>query len=236
MPDKVRSLIKNSRIEDYPIDQEEVRIKKLIIDSYDDWIVRAYCRSRFHIINSNFLETIEQHLPAEAVVLDIGCGFGLFSLYFAMRQGKRRVYGFDINERRINLANHTASKLGVQNAYFRVGDATSYRFDDKFDAVIALDILHHIDRSNGDRILESAYTHLNPEGVLLIKDVNVRPYWKMLFTYAMDKAMDIRRSVYYRHVKTWREKITEVGFEPIYIYYLNDYLPYPHILLVCHKS
>ena len=54
-----------------------------VIRAYDDPIVRAYCWGRFWILRQRFLDEIGQYLPARDRVLDLGCGFGLFSLYYA---------------------------------------------------------------------------------------------------------------------------------------------------------
>ena len=54
-----------------------------VIAAYRDPIVRAYCWGRFWILRQRFLDEIGQYLPARGRVLDLGCGFGLFSLYYA---------------------------------------------------------------------------------------------------------------------------------------------------------
>jgi 2-polyprenyl-3-methyl-5-hydroxy-6-metoxy-1,4-benzoquinol methylase len=54
-----------------------------VISAYDDLVIRAYCRGRFLILRGRFLDEIGQYLPEEGTILDVGCGFGLFSLYYA---------------------------------------------------------------------------------------------------------------------------------------------------------
>src|SRR5262245_55940820 len=75
-----------------------------IIRAYDDPVVRAYCWLRFGILRQRFLDEIGQYLPDAGPVLDIGCGFGLFSLYYAATGPRRFVRGLDLNPRRIALA------------------------------------------------------------------------------------------------------------------------------------
>ena len=232
---ELKPIVGQSNIEVYRKSTREEAIKTRIVQAYSNFVIRVYCHIRFRIINSQFLETIEQHMPSQARILDIGCGFGLFANYFAMNDTSRAVYGADIDSSRILEAQQTAEKLGLTNVHFTVADAANYTFADKFDAVVMLDLLHHIDRSNANRLIEAVYHHLREGGVYLIKDVNVRPYWKMLFTFILDKLMDRERSVHYRDAKAWKALLYEVGFRDVKIYYINDYLPYPHVLLVCQK-
>ena len=70
---------------------------KRIIRAYDDPIVRAYCWARFGILRQRFLDEIGQYLPEAGPVLDIGCGFGLFSLYYAATGPRRFVRGLDLS-------------------------------------------------------------------------------------------------------------------------------------------
>src|SRR5437867_10343105 len=89
-----------------------------VIRAYDDWIVRAYCWTRFWILRQRFLDEIGQYLPDTGSVLDIGCGFGLFSLYYAATGPRRLLRGIDINRRRIALARRAAARLGLDNAVY----------------------------------------------------------------------------------------------------------------------
>ena len=54
-----------------------------IIRSYSNLIIRSYCTVRFHVIPLRFLNELSQYMPDQGTVLDLGCGFGLFALFFA---------------------------------------------------------------------------------------------------------------------------------------------------------
>src|SRR5216117_2955117 len=75
-----------------------------IVRHQPDAIVRAYSRVRFLILRQSFLEAIGQYFPERGEILDLGCGFGLFSLYYAIMGPERRVTGVDLNPRRIEMA------------------------------------------------------------------------------------------------------------------------------------
>src|SRR2546429_2665267 len=98
-----------------------------IVRAYDDPVVRAYCWARFLVLRQRFLDEIGQYLPAEGPVLDIGCGFGLFSLYYAATQPRRFVRGLDVNGRRVALARRAAARLGLANVAHEESHARDFK-------------------------------------------------------------------------------------------------------------
>jgi predicted RNA methylase len=109
---------------------------KRIIRAYDDPIVRAYCWVRFGILRQRFLDEIGQYLPEAGPVLDIGCGFGLFSLYYAATGPRRLLRGLDLDTRRIALARRAAGRLGLDNVAYEVGDARDFKGDGEVGACL----------------------------------------------------------------------------------------------------
>lgn len=71
--------------------ESHAEIKKRIIGSYTGWVVRVYCYVRFLIMNVRIMEEIEQYLHKNGRVLEVGCGFGLFSLNFASCEEGRTI-------------------------------------------------------------------------------------------------------------------------------------------------
>src|SRR5215468_2880483 len=161
-----------------------------VIRAYDDPIVRGYCWGRFWILRQRFLDEIGQYLPERGRVLDLGCGFGLFSLYYASIRPGLRLDGLDRNPRRIAMARAAAARLGLENARYAVGDVMEFRGDAAFDAAYMLDIVHHIPEEAVRPLLEEVAKILPAGGRLLIKDVDRRPAYKRWFTHALDKVMD----------------------------------------------
>src|SRR5205807_299794 len=95
-------------------------------------VVRAYCWLRFGILRQRFLDEIGQYLPPSGEVLDLGCGFGLFSLYYASIAPGRFVRGLDVNGRRIAMARHAAERLAIANVAYRQGDARDVGGDGEY--------------------------------------------------------------------------------------------------------
>jgi len=210
------------------------QITRRIVTTYSG-IVRAYATVRFRIIPLRFLEEIAQYLPESGRVLDLGCGFGLFALFMAMRRPSLEVLGVDLNTSRIAIARRSATELGVRNVRFIDADLRKWRDDRPIDAVYALDVFHHLPVSAGNELLAHLYERLPPGGLMLLKDVDTQPRLRLYFTYLLDLLMAPRDPTSYRSVETWRACLGGIGFSPVYAHYMWDVLPYPHMLLICSK-
>jgi 2-polyprenyl-3-methyl-5-hydroxy-6-metoxy-1,4-benzoquinol methylase len=205
-----------------------------IVDVYDSFIIRAYCKARFKIININILQMLGLCLREKRRILDIGCGFGLFGCYFASMYPEMTYTGYDLNKGRIDQANRAAKKLGLKNVHFKVGDARDIDINDEFDAILMVDLLHHIDDAAKVRLLETCRAHLAPEGRLVVKDVTTHPFFKIAFTWALDVVMTHSFDMWYWGEKRFYETLG-LHFNRVEMYPIVDWLPYPHIIYLCEN-
>jgi 2-polyprenyl-3-methyl-5-hydroxy-6-metoxy-1,4-benzoquinol methylase len=205
---------------------------KRIIRAYDDPIVRAYCWARFGILRQRFLDEIGQYLPEAGPVLDIGCGFGLFSLYYAATEPRRFVRGLDLSGGRIALARRAAARLGLDNVAYEEADARDFKGDGEVAAVYMLDIVHHVPPRTVPPLLRALRASLPRGGRLLIKDVDTHPIAKRWFTWVLDRAMAPRTPVRYWSADELGGALTDAGFT-VHRHLMVDVLPYPHVLYVC---
>jgi 2-polyprenyl-3-methyl-5-hydroxy-6-metoxy-1,4-benzoquinol methylase len=203
-----------------------------IIRAYDDPVVRAYCWIRFGILRQRFLDEIGQYLPAEGTVLDVGCGFGLFSLYYAATGPRRVLRGLDVNARRIALARRAARRLGIENVAYEEGDARDFKGEGDVAAAYMLDIVHHVPASAVAPLIRQLRRALMPGGILLVKDVDTRPVAKRWFTWTLDKLMSPATPVHYWSADALCAVLESAGFV-VRRHLMVDVLPYPHILYVC---
>lgn len=208
---------------------------RAVIGAYDDFIIKAYARIRFQIIRQRFLEEIGQYLPEKGQILDVGCGFGLFSLYYALGNPALAFTALDYNTRRIDKAQRAARKLDLQNVDYRVGDARSLILEQQFDAAYMLDIVHHVPPEAVPPLLQTIHRSLASGGVLLVKDVADRPAFKRWFTWWLDKLMDWRTPVHYWPAAELKRVLEQVGFT-VHVHHMIDILPYPHVLFICRKK
>jgi len=203
--------------------------------AYDSRITRWYIFARFRIIHINILDLLDRLVPPAGPILDLGCGFGLFSIYLALRNPSRSILGIDLSEKRIQMARRAAQKLGVQNVGFRGADITTFPYTEKWNGIYCLDILHHITPPARESLLNTFPKILSPEGILIIKDVATKPLWKMAFTWLLDQLVAGPCRVWYQSAEAQAREIHQAGFEVQYDY-IRDLLPYPHVIFRCKKE
>ena|SRR5438128_8488942 len=205
-----------------------------IVASYDHPIVRLYSRTRFIILRERFLEEIGQYLPTTGRVVDIGCGFGLFALYFAARSPGIHIHGIDLNSRRIEWARAAAQRLGIENVRFEACNARDFQSSDNLHGAYMLDMIHHIPPDGVRPLIEHLTGRLNANARLVIKDVDSSPFRKIAFTWLLDKLMDFRAPVCYWPQNQVIELLQSVGLV-VHRHALVDILPYPHMLYIGQK-
>jgi len=106
-------------------------------------------------------------------VLDIGCGAGGKSLYYASA-GAEKVVGIDTEEKYAEESAALADKLGLSEKFeFICGDAAKMTFPDmSFDTIIMNDAMEHVDDPKA--VLNECMRVLAPGGRLYI---NFPPYY-----------------------------------------------------------
>ena len=204
-----------------------------VVESYDDWMIRAYSRARFIILRQRFLDEIGQYLPVSGDVLDLGCGFGLFSLYYAQTRPEL-LHGIDRDARRIGIAREAGRRLGLANVHYTVDDARAFRATRAYAGAYMLDILHHVPPEAVRPLLAELYAALAPGACLTVKDVDRRPAYKRWFTHALDLVVSPGSPPHYWAAETLHAALEETGFR-VHRHAMVDFLPYPHVLYVCRK-
>jgi 2-polyprenyl-3-methyl-5-hydroxy-6-metoxy-1,4-benzoquinol methylase len=187
------------------------------------------------ILRQPFLEELDQWLPKAGRILDLGSGFGLFSLYFATTQPGRSIVGVELNGRRVAEATRSAQRLGRDNVEYQNANVLEWNANGSFDAIYMLDVVHHLPEESVSHFFERIEKLLKPGGVLLVKDVSDKPYHKMLFTLVLDRLMVGREPIKYWSPPRLAQLLQSLGFD-VKRHLMNDILPYPHVLYVCRKG
>ena len=109
----------------------------------------------------------ELDLPADARVLEIGCGSGAIARVIAAREGVGEVVGVDPSD--VFLARARRLAEGVPNLTFAIGDGRNLTYDDdSFDAIVCHTVLSHALRP--EKVLAEAARVVVPGGRLAVFD------------------------------------------------------------------
>jgi tellurite methyltransferase len=95
-------------------------------------------------------------------LIDIGCGEGRDSIFFA-RNGYR-VRGFDFSTAGVKKSIARANELNLSIDFFQA-DINEYRLDKPYDAVFASGALHYIPQGLREEIISNYKRFTNPGGV-----------------------------------------------------------------------
>lgn len=106
------------------------------------------------------------HLPADATILDLGCGPGR-TLNYLVSKGHRNTRGIDISAEQVEIARSRGLDAFE-------GDLETYLASttDSYDAMIMIDVVEHLTKTELLRLFPLIGARLKPDGVVLIQTVN----------------------------------------------------------------
>ena len=110
-----------------------------------------------------------RYIPRDASIVDIGCGYGMMSYMLGFISEKRNILGIDYDNDKIELANNCISKNDRIN--FVSADAITLSYAPA-DVFILSDVLHYLPEEKQEQLLVTCMQHLNPSGVILIRDAD----------------------------------------------------------------
>jgi SAM-dependent methyltransferase len=117
-------------------------------------------------------------------VLEVGCGTGIFSNLFG-----ENYFGIDFFENFIKIARKKNPKVK-----FEVMDALNMHIDDKFDKVLLLNFLHHLNDKQVEELLSVIFKYCKGS-VIIMEPVPQKYNLIGRFLYSMDRGKFIRKSI-----------------------------------------
>lgn len=109
------------------------------------------------------LEAVEERVPREGLILDLGCGRGLLANLLLEASPQRVVVGLDPDPRRIAVARLT-ERPGLS---FQVGDARGADLP-ACDAAVLMDVLYLLSEEDQLQVLARAAAALRPGGRIVV--------------------------------------------------------------------
>ena len=152
----------------FPLPVHPFNLQNQGVKTYAEWqFEKGEETIRFYLEKSTLDEMFK-----DKVVLDIGCGAGGKTLYYASK-GVKKIYGVDVVDRYKEESSQLAQQKDLSHLFeFILGDAANLQFEDStFDTIIMNDAMEHVDKPL--EILKECHRVLKPGGKLY---VNFPPY------------------------------------------------------------
>lgn len=132
-------------------------------------------------------ERVAAQVPSGGRVLEVGCGYGLFSNHLALSSPKRQVMGIDIDVRKVVHGQRAAQRGRARGAACEVhleppGEVPG----GPWDAIVIVDVLYLLDVDAQEGLLRSCAEALALGGVLVVKEMARTPRWKARWNTAQE--------------------------------------------------
>ncbi len=99
-------------------------------------------------------------------ILDLGCGWGSFSLYAAAKFPTSKFTAVSNSKDQINFINAEAQKRGLKNLIAMQKNINEMHFNETFDKVISIEMFEHM--RNYESLLSKVSNFLKPNGQLFV--------------------------------------------------------------------
>lgn len=113
------------------------------------------------------LRRLRKNLPSNAEILDAGSGFGQYDYTMSVQLPGATITAVDVKQEQIDDCNAFFERIGKANRVkFRYGDLTQYSDPERFDLVLSVDVMEHIE--DDVAVFKNFAISLKKGGVLLI--------------------------------------------------------------------
>jgi len=157
----------------------------------------------------------------QAAILELGCGQGQF-LEFLKTEGYAHVLGLDLSPEVINYCQNRGYTV-KQTDFFDFLEQNDIQ--ERYDAIIANDILEHFDKDEIFRLAQLIKQALKKNGSLIIKTPNA----SNLFLGSFSRYCDLTHEIIFTE-SSLKQIFLPLGFSSIEFYEPNLYCFYGHPL------
>ena len=173
-------------------------LKKLFFAALD----RLFLRSRYI---AREIRRLKKGDFSPDQILDAGSGFGQYSFRLGRAFPGAEVTGLDLKPEIVDSGNRLAKRSGRKNVRFEVGDLLDLKYESRFDLVLSVDVLEHIEEDR--KVLANIAQALKPNGLFIF----TTPYFDGSEPGEAVFVSEHVRPGYTRSEA--QEKLSETGFE-----------------------
>lgn len=165
----------------------------------------VFSRDRVDFGTQLLIETME--IAPDAVVLDLGCGYGPLGAVAARLAHRGKVYLVDVNERAAELARRNLAENGIANAEVRVGDGLAPVQGIPFHVVLTNPPIR-AGKAVLYRLVDEVHQALVPGGSfwMVIQKKQGAPSMKRRLEEVFGNVIDVARQAGYHIFRTVKEE------------------------------
>jgi SAM-dependent methyltransferase len=141
--------------------------------------------------------------------LDAGCGTGVFTFELARRMPDATIVGADIDREQLEDNRRVLGELGLKNVRFEEIDLTRLSDEDRFDWILSVDNLEHIE--DDEDALRRFRRALKPGGRMVLHVPGYERRW-LFFGWSVNFDVEGHFRPGYR-IEELRAKLERAGFE-----------------------
>lgn len=104
-------------------------------------------------------------------IYDAGSGFGQYSYFMATRLNPCNIFSVDVKQDWISDCREFFGRKNLKNVSFAVEDLTTTLHKDKFDMIVCVDVMEHI--NDDQTVFRNFYNALKKGGYLLINSPSI---------------------------------------------------------------
>lgn len=174
-------------------------------------------------------EKLAPLVPEEGLIVDLGCGYGIFANMLGMMSAERHVIGYDSDHEKIKYADR-----GIPNVSFFNSDITKTEVPPA-DCIILVHVLHHLPSYEAqERLVSACANRLKPGGSMIITEVDGTPRWKFVLSYLADHILYPRDTIHFRACQDFLALFQKVGIAT-HVTEMHYGALFPHITYICTK-
>jgi 2-polyprenyl-3-methyl-5-hydroxy-6-metoxy-1,4-benzoquinol methylase len=102
----------------------------------------------------------------EIHIYDAGSGYGQYTFFMSKRLKPCKIHSVDVKEEWIKDCKEYFKRSGIKNVSFDVEDLAKINYANKFDLIVCIDVMEHID--DDITVFSNYFRALKKEGYLLI--------------------------------------------------------------------
>ncbi|HET91513.1 MAG TPA: class I SAM-dependent methyltransferase [Chloroflexi bacterium] len=200
-------------------------------------------RDRWHVRGRAALcpfERVADFVPRAGLIVDLGCGHGLFSHALALDGPERRIVGVELAAHKLAAA-RVAQSLWERPSPVRFvrGSALANPVAGPCRAILLIDVLYLFPPHHQERVLRASCERLERGGVLVLKTMDERPHWKAALN-RMEEWLAVRAvritlseggPFTFRSLAEWESLFRRIGFDPQAVRLDRGYY-HPHAVVV----